>query len=130
MSDEYTVVDPDEIEPDQFPESGLNHRKLTEALGATEMRVNVIRLSPGDVTGYHRHERQEEVFVLLSGPGRARIGGDLVDVPKWGVVRVPSETPRQLLNDAEEGEAVWLMLGAPTVGTVEDYGEYVVVDEE
>lgn len=130
MSDEYTVVDPDEIGPDQFPESGLTHRKLTEALGATEMRVNLIRLSPGDVTGYHRHERQEEVFVLLSGPGRARIGGDLVDVPKWGVVRVSSETPRQLLNDADEGEAVWLMLGAPPVGTIEDFGEYVVVNED
>ena len=130
MGDEYTVVDPEEITPDQFPESGLPHRKLTEALGATEMRVNVIRLAPGDVLGYHSHERQEEVYVLLSGPGRARIGGDLIDVPKWGVVRVPPETPRQLLNDTDDGEAVWLMIGAPPVGSAEDFGEYVVVDEE
>lgn len=130
MTDEYTVVDPDDIEPEPYPESGLLHRKLTEALDATEMRVNMITLSPGDVTGYHRHERQEEVFVLLEGPGRARIGGELVDVPKRGAVRIPAETPRQLLNDADSGDAVWLMVGAPPVGTVEDFGEYVVVDEE
>lgn len=130
MADEYTVVDPHDVEVEQFPESGLSHRKLTEALGATSMRVNMITLSPGDVVGYHRHERQEEIFVLLEGPGRARIAGELVDVPKWGVVRVPPESPRRLLNDAESGDAVWLMLGAPPVGTVEDFGEYVVVDEE
>lgn len=129
MSDEYTVVNPEEIETEPFPESGLTHRKLTEALGAAEMRVNFIRLSPGDATEYHRHERQEEVYVLLAGPGRARVGGELVDVPEWGVVRVSPGTPRQLLNDADSGDAVWLLLGAPPVGTVEDFGEYVVHEE-
>lgn len=129
MTEEYTIVDPRDIDTEQFPESGIPHRKLTEALGATELRINMLTLAPGDVVGYHRHERQEEVFVLLEGPGRIRIAGETLSVSKHGVVRVPPETPRQLLNDRDSGEAVWLMLGAPPVGTIEDYGEYVVVDD-
>jgi hypothetical protein len=42
-----------------------------------------------------------------------RIDGDLVDVPEGGAVRVPPETPRQILNDTATGEHVWLVVGTP-----------------
>lgn len=130
MDADYSVIGQEDVEQERFPESGIAHRKLTEALGCTEMRVNALTLDPGEAVAYHRHECQEEVYVLLDGPGRLVVDGEVVSVPKHGVVRVAAELPRKLTNDSGSESASWLMFGAPPVGTVEDFGEYVVVDEE
>lgn len=67
MTDEFSVVDLADVEQEPFPESGLLHRKLTEVLGSTEMRVNTVTLGPGEATAPHAHERQEEVYVARRG---------------------------------------------------------------
>jgi uncharacterized cupin superfamily protein len=57
----FEIVDLDDVAEEPFPESGLLHRKLTDPLGCTEMRVNAVTLHPGQATAPHSHERQEEV---------------------------------------------------------------------
>ncbi|MFC7046118.1 cupin domain-containing protein [Halobacteriaceae archaeon GCM10025711] len=128
MVDGYSVVGIDDVDAEPFPESGVLHRKLTPSLGATEMRVNALTLAPGEELEYHRHERQEELYVPLNGSGEVKIDGDVVEVPENGVVRVAADVPRKLLNTADD-DRQWLMFGAPPVGTLEDFGEYVVVEE-
>ena len=63
---------------------------------------------------YHRQTEQEEFYYVLEGPGRIKVDDELMDVPEGTAVRVPPETPRQVLNDTE-GEHVWLIIGAPPV---------------
>jgi len=103
------MVGVDDVEPERSAASGTDHVDLVEHLGCTEMRPKVWYLSPGDAMSYHRQTEQEELYYVLEGPGRMQIDGELVDLPEGTAVRIPPETPRQVLNDTE-GEHVWLIL--------------------
>lgn len=127
MTDGFAVVDLDDVEAEPFPESGLSHRKLTGALGCTEMRVNAVTLDPGQATAPHAHERQEEVYVALDG-GHVRVGDAVHEVSPGGIVRVAPEPVRSVRNETDDEVQTWLMFGAPPVGTVEDFGEYTMPD--
>lgn len=127
MSEDWVIVEPESRPRERFDTCDVDHRKLTAALGCTELRVNQIVLEPGDVTTPHRQERQEEVFVAMTG-GRIAIDGECHDVSAGTVVRVPPDSLRSHRNDTDDETHVWLAFGAPPVGTVEDFGEYVVPD--
>lgn len=117
MSDGYSMVQVSELDPEPSAISGTMHVDLVEALGCTEMRPKVWYLSEGDSLSHHRQTEQEELYYVLSGPGRIRIGEEYVDVPEGSAIRIPPETPRQVLNDGEggSGEHVWFVVGAPNV---------------
>jgi mannose-6-phosphate isomerase-like protein (cupin superfamily) len=42
----------------------------------------------------HRHREQEEVYVVVSGSGRALLDGELVELRRWDTVRVAPEVVR------------------------------------
>lgn len=127
MAEDYSVVDPDDVATDRFPESGLAHRKLTDALGCTAMRVNTITLDPGEATAPHNHERQEELYVALDG-GHVTVDGTTHAVAPGGIVRVGADPVRHVHNESEAAQT-WLMVGAPPHGTVADFGEYRMPEE-
>lgn len=126
--DDFSVVRPDKVEPETFETVDLDHLKYTEALGCTDTRVNVVTLEPGDAVTPHAHERQEELFVPLTG-GQIEIEGRVHDVPQGGVVRVGPRPVRNVVNRTDDEAHTWVMIGAPPVGTVQDFGEYVLPDE-
>ncbi|MGQ4554749.1 cupin domain-containing protein [Halobellus sp. GM3] len=128
MADDFSVVDPETVEQEPFPESGSLHRKLTEALGCTEMRVNTVTLGPGEATAPHAHERQEEVYVALDG-GRVQIDGSTYDVTPGGIVRIGPDTTRSIRNETDDTAQTWILFGAPPLGTLDDFGEYTVPEE-
>ena len=127
MAPEFGIVHPDDATEEQFQTCETAVRKLTEALGCVEMRVNQVIVEPGEVTTPHTHDGQEEVFVAQTD-GQIAIEGDVHDVPAGGVVRVHPDTVRNLLNRTEDETHRWLAFGAPPVGTVEDFGAYVLAD--
>jgi mannose-6-phosphate isomerase-like protein (cupin superfamily) len=114
MSERYSMVRVEDVEAEPSEISGTDHVGLVEELGCTEMRPKVWYLSSGDALSHHRQTEQEEFYYVLSGPGRIRIDGELMDVEEGTAIRIPPETPRQVLNDTE-GEHVWLIIGAPNV---------------
>jgi quercetin dioxygenase-like cupin family protein len=124
ITDGYSIVHPADVPADRFNTCETAVRKLTEPLGATELRVNQVLVKPGGVTTPHTHEGQEEVFVLIDG-GQISLVGEVHDVPAGGVVRVAPETVRNRCNHTDETH-VWLAFGAPPVGSVDDFGSYVV----
>ncbi|MFB6183429.1 MAG: cupin domain-containing protein [Haloarculaceae archaeon] len=129
MSDDFDIVHYESLESDRFPVSEVEHWKLTEALGAEDARVNVVRLEPGDSIAAHTHERQEELYVTTTG-GQVRIEGETYDVPAETVVRVGPDSVRNVTNETDDETHVWVMFGAPPVGTVDDFGEYRLPDEK
>ncbi|MDS0297278.1 cupin domain-containing protein [Halogeometricum sp. S1BR25-6] len=129
MDGDFSVLDPDDVEQEPFAMCDVRHRKLTEALGCTEMRINTATLEPGEATPPHAHEGQEEVYIALTG-GRVEIDGEAHDVPEGGVVRVGPEPIRAVRNDTDDEIHRWVMVGAPPVGTVEDFGNTVLPGEE
>jgi len=134
MPDRFSVVDPSTVDSEAFNTCATAVRKLTDPLGATELRVNQVLVGPGEVTTPHTHEAdgdtpaQEEVFVALTD-GRIAIDGSERDVAAGSVVRVRPDVERNLLNRTDDATHVWLAVGAPPVGTVDDFGGYVVREE-
>lgn len=110
---DYSMLDPSTVEPVPSPGSGTNYVDLASELDCEEMRPKIWYLDPGDAMSFHRQTDQEEFYFVVDGPGRLRIEDDYHDVPEGGCVRIPPETPRQVLNDKDSGPHVWLIIGAP-----------------
>lgn len=127
MTEGFAIVHPEEAPLEQFNTCESSVRKLTDPLGCSEMRVNQVIVDPGEVTTPHTHEGQEEVFVAMTA-GQISIDDEVHDVPQGSIVRVHPDTVRNLLNQTSD-KHVWLAFGAPPVGTVEDFGAYVVTDD-
>jgi mannose-6-phosphate isomerase-like protein (cupin superfamily) len=44
----------------------------------------------------HKHESQEEVYVIVSGSGRIKVGDEVVDVAQWDAIRFDKDTMRNV----------------------------------
>ena len=70
------------------------------------------RLEPGKASTKHRHFTQEELYVLLEGEGRVRIGDEVLTLAPLDTLLVEPDTDRQLFNDTD-ADQLWLVVGAP-----------------
>jgi mannose-6-phosphate isomerase-like protein (cupin superfamily) len=116
---EYTVVKVSDV-PDQGPNLGaegqLEIRFLRTDLNCEHCGVTVARYKPGFAANGHTHNRQEEIYMLVSGRAQALVGdNEVVDLEPWTAIRVPPETPRALRNIGDE-DAVFVKIGAPNTG--------------
>ena len=92
---------------------GPGFRKIREPLGVTAFGVNAIVLPPGIGTGFHWHERQQELYFLHAGTIDVEFGeegGERVRVEPGGLVRVDATTPRRLIN-VGDADAVYVVVG-------------------
>ena len=85
---------------------------LGRQLESEELAARLWRLRPGEASTRHRHARQIELYVLLEGTGRARIGDELLTLSPLSALLVGPREVRQLFNDTE-ADALWLVAGAP-----------------
>jgi quercetin dioxygenase-like cupin family protein len=114
----YNVIHPDELEwitrPHEPGEPARHVAELSDRLGTVHSRGNVWRYEPGALGRRHRHEAQEETFVVLAGTLSMYLGEppERIDVPAGGVVRVEAGTPLQSANHGDEELAVYAY-GAP-----------------
>lgn len=86
---------------------------LAKQLGAATLGARIWRLRPGQASTKHRHLDQEELYVLLEGEGRIRIGdADPLSVEPLDALLIRADTVRQIFNDTD-ADALWLVVGAP-----------------
>jgi uncharacterized cupin superfamily protein len=81
-------------------------------LEASQLGARMWRIEPGNASTRHRHFTQEEMYVLLEGEGRMRIGDEVLTLAPLDTLLVEPDTDRQLFNDTE-AEQLWLVVGAP-----------------
>jgi mannose-6-phosphate isomerase-like protein (cupin superfamily) len=122
---EYTVVKVSDV-PDQGPNLGtegqLEIRFLRNDLGCEHCGVSFGRYKPGYSAKGHTHNRQEEIYMLVSGRAQALVGeNEVVDLEPWTAIRVPPETPRALRAVGDE-DAVFVKVGAPHTGPGDSRG--------
>lgn len=68
-----------------------------EALGLEQTGVNYMRVKPGQrEPGAHKHKQAEEVYVVLSGKGRVKLDGEIVELTPLDALRVGPGTTRCL----------------------------------
>ena len=85
---------------------------LGKQLEASTMGARLWRLEPGQASTKHRHDEQEELYVLLEGSGRVRIGEEVLTLAPLDSLLVEPATIRQLFNDTG-ADQLWLVVGAP-----------------
>ncbi|HKO38710.1 MAG TPA: cupin domain-containing protein [Solirubrobacterales bacterium] len=91
----------------QTPNTDLGGQLEASALGA-----RMWRLEPGKASTKHRHFTQEELYVLLEGEGRVRIGDEVLTLAAMDALLIEPDTVRQLFNDTD-ADQLWLVVGAP-----------------
>ncbi len=85
---------------------------LAKQLEATAVGARLWRLRPGEASTRHRHGTQEELYLLLEGRGRARVGDELLTLEPLDSLLVDPPLVRQIFNDTDQ-DALWLVVGAP-----------------
>ena len=92
---------------------GVLNTDLAKQLEASTLAARMWRLTPGQASTRHRHRAQAELYVLLEGTGRMRIGEELLTLDPLSAVLVEADEVRQLFNDTD-ADQLWLVVGAPT----------------
>jgi uncharacterized cupin superfamily protein len=87
-------------------------QRLRQLLGVSTFGLNLIVLQPGQAGRIHRHERQEEVYLVLEGELSLLIEGDEHRIPTGGIARVAPEVRRQLVNRRPQRVALLALGGA------------------
>lgn len=98
MADDYTLIALEDLE-DVAAAHGLGDhweaRSPRKALEAERTGLMFVRLKPGKRSPFaHRHSDAEEVYVVLSGSGRAKLNDEIVDVQRLDAIRVSPQTLR------------------------------------
>jgi quercetin dioxygenase-like cupin family protein len=91
---------------------GVLNTDLARQLGAALLGARLWRLAPGQASTKHRHVDETELYVVLEGTGRMRIGDELHTLAPLSSVLVEPDVVRQVFNDGDE-DALWLVVGAP-----------------
>ena len=91
---------------------GVLNSDLAKQLEASTLGARLWRLHPGQASTRHRHRRTHELYLLLEGTGRIRVGEHLHTLEPLGSLLVGPDEIRQLFNDTENDQ-LWLVVGAP-----------------
>jgi uncharacterized cupin superfamily protein len=94
---------------------GVLNTDLAKQLGADTLGARLWRLAPGEASSRHRHTREDELYLLLEGRGRIRVGDELLTLEPLSALSVEADTVRQVFNDTD-ADALWLVVGAPPEG--------------
>lgn len=95
MADQFTTATLADVDPDRF------HR-LRKPLGVESFGINQLLLEPGQRMRIHRHERQEEVFLVLGGRLTVVFEDGEHDFAVGQLVRIAPEVRRQMINRGPE----------------------------
>jgi mannose-6-phosphate isomerase-like protein (cupin superfamily) len=92
---DFTKVSFEDIEP--VRPGPVDGRFTRSALGSSQLGVSRFRYAPGTSAPYgHRHEVQEEVYVVVSGSGEMKVGDEIFALEPWDVVRVAPTAVRAI----------------------------------
>ena len=108
----YTILTAADAHWRPSNQMGIQNTDLAKQLGATTLGARLWRLAPGQASTRHRHRTQHELYVLLEGTGRVRVGSDLLTLTPLSSLLVEPGEVRQVFNDTDT-DALWLIVGAP-----------------
>ena len=108
---DFSIVNAEQVE-DSYADSDVpgEFRSLTEALGAEQLALTLMRIPPHSdfeqETG-HRHSEIEEIYLVTRGTLTMRFGDAIEAVGPGTAVRVPPQTLRSHRNEGAEPVEMW-----------------------
>lgn len=84
---------------DSAPEFGIGEiqeaRFAKDDLDAERTGLSHLRLKPGKRSPFgHKHEEAEEVYIVIAGSGRMKLGDEIIEVETLDAIRVSPEVIR------------------------------------
>lgn len=71
------------------PDVPMQWRFARNALESPELGVSRFTYEPGARMPWgHRHRKQEEVYVIVAGSGRAKLDDEVIEIDTWDALRV------------------------------------------
>jgi mannose-6-phosphate isomerase-like protein (cupin superfamily) len=110
--DGYHLITPQDLTWRPSNQMLVPNADILERTGSQLIGARFWRLPPKSANTLHKHIKAEELYFVLEGTGRIRIGEDTLTVPKHGSVLVGPSQMRQIFNDTDQ-ETLWLIIGAP-----------------
>jgi len=84
-------------------------------LGTEKASVSLQRYGPNFRQPFgHKHEQQEEIYVIVEGAGKMALDDEVIEVEQWDVIRVAPATMRAFEGGPDGIE--FLAIGAPASG--------------
>jgi uncharacterized cupin superfamily protein len=111
------------------PDHDERFLSLRRALGVTSFGINQMILQPGQRMRIHRHQHQEEVYLVLEGVLTVAIEGDETALARGELMRVAPEVRRQLINYGP-GRVLLIALGGSAEHDGRDAEAFRTWDEE
>ena len=113
---DYTVVnfksDVEDMAPKFGYSPGLESRFARKNLELEKSGVSYFKIEPDfEVPFGHVHSEQEEVYVVVSGNARAKIGDEVIEMKQWDAIRIAPGAWRGLAGGPDGAEV--LAFGAP-----------------
>ena len=113
----YTKLNLKEVE-DQSPKFGFTEMEFRSARVPLELEnsgLSYLRLDPNYRVPFgHKHNVQEEVYVILSGSARLKLDDEVIELGPMDAVRIHKDTMRNFEGGPEGAEV--LAIGAPNTG--------------
>ena len=86
---------------DQAPRFGMPREMQARfgrtPLGGKTLGLSLFTLAPGFRIPFgHKHVGQEEVYVVVRGSARVKVGDEVVDLDEWDAIRFDKDTMRDM----------------------------------
>jgi mannose-6-phosphate isomerase-like protein (cupin superfamily) len=112
---DYTITNLREDVDNMAPKFGMptemQARFARTPLGGKTLGLSLFKLEPNFRIPFgHKHENQEEVYVVVRGSARVKVDGKVVDVGEWDAIRFDKDTMRDVEAGPEGVE--YLAFGA------------------
>ena len=104
-------------------------QRLRSELGLSTFGLNLLRLRPGQGSRIHRHEHQEEAYLVLEGTLTLQVEDDSRELSRGDLARVAPDVRRQLSNRTD-GPLYVLAVGGATDHEGRDGLAYEAWDED
>jgi mannose-6-phosphate isomerase-like protein (cupin superfamily) len=90
------------MEPPDVPSPTRGKLFLKNLLGSSglEMSLNVVQPGKG-MPFLHRHQENEEVYIVIGGKGQFLVDGDIIDVSEGSVLRMNPLAARAWRNNSD-----------------------------
>jgi mannose-6-phosphate isomerase-like protein (cupin superfamily) len=75
----------------------MEARFARRAIGGETLGLSLFTLAPGFRIPFgHKHETQEEVYVVVRGSARVKVEDEILELVEWDAIRFPMNTMRQM----------------------------------
>jgi len=75
----------------------MDARFARTPLDGETLGLSLMKLEPGFRIPFgHKHSGQEEVYVVVAGSGRVKVGDEVVELGTWDAIRFDKDTMRNM----------------------------------